>query len=471
MGLKDSRGMPVSTDHRLSLQRYELAVELFHGYYGDPLAVVDKALAEDPEFVMGHCVRAALLVTTTEKSAQPALCESVQAGEKLAHQANERERAHLAAARDWLEGRFERSVQRYGQILLDYPRDTLALQVAHLGDFYLGQSAMLRDRVAQVLPRWGEGIPGFGYVLGMYAFGLEETGSYAQAERTARRALDLNPRDPWAVHAGAHVMEMQGRVEEGIEWLGSRAKDWAPDNAFAFHNWWHLALFHLDRGEIARVLELYDCAIHRRDSNVVLELIDASALLWRLHLRGADPGTRWQRLADVWETRIDEGYYAFNDAHAMMAFAGAGRRASARALLRVLEHRVTGGGTNARMTWEVGLPLCRALEAFGNEDYATVVELLQPLRVTAHRFGGSHAQRDLIHLTLVEAAIRGRRLSLARALLAERTALKPDSVYNWQTMTRTLDLLGQIEEAERARLRSEQLQRRPRPEGQLAPAA
>ena len=43
---------------------------------------------------------------------------------------------------------------------------------------------MLRDRVAQVLPHWNADVPGYGYVLGMYAFGLEETNLYDRAEET-----------------------------------------------------------------------------------------------------------------------------------------------------------------------------------------------------------------------------------------------------------------------------------------------
>lgn len=454
MALRDCRDVPVSTRNRTSLDRYEAAVHLLHGYYGDPLAAIDRALEEDPEFVMGHCLRAALMLTSTDKGAEPMLEKSVRAAQGLVHRANERERAHIAAAGAWLEGNFERSVRLYGDILLDYPRDTLALQVAHVGDFFLGQSTMLRDRVAQVLPFWNEDVPGYGFVLGMHAFGLEETALYDRAEATGRKALALNPRDPWAVHAVSHVMEMQSRFDEGIAWLLSRSADWAPDNALAYHNWWHLALFHMERGEDERAVELYDTAVRRPDSSVVLEKIDASALLWRLHLRGVPLGGRWQALADAWEPRIEEAYYAFNDAHAMMAFVGAGRTQSAARLVEVLEKRTAAGGTNGRMTWEVGLPLCRALQAFGEGDHETAVELLTPLRTIASRFGGSHAQRDVIHLTLVESALRGGRYSLARALLAERTALKPESPFNWAMTVRALRLLGDQQGAEQARIRS-----------------
>ena len=459
MALRDCRDVPVSTGNRTSLDRYEGATQLLHGYYGDPLAAIDRALEEDPEFIMGHCLRAGLMVMSTDKGAEPLLQNSVRAAQGLIHRANDRERAHIAAAEAWLNGNFERSMRLYGDILLDYPRDLLALQIAHVGDFFLGQSSMLRDRVAQVLPFWNDSTPGHGFVLGMHAFGLEETALYAQAEASGRRALELNARDPWAVHAVAHVMEMQGRLDEGMDWLLSRSKDWAPDNGLAYHNWWHLALFHLDRGDNERVMDLYDTAVRRPDSNVVLEMVDASALLWRLHLRGVELDGRWSALADSWEPRVEEAYYAFNDAHAMMAFVGAGRREAAASLLKVLEKRTAAGGTNGRMTWEVGLPLCRALQAFDEGDYAAAVELLLPLRLVASRFGGSHAQRDVINLTLVEAALRGRRLTLARALLAERTALKPESPFNWATTVRALALLGDERGADEATRQSAALYR------------
>ncbi|NMG76593.1 tetratricopeptide repeat protein [Aromatoleum diolicum] len=430
MTLLDRRGVSVSATSHAALERLETATDLFNGYFGDPIAAIDKALAEDPQFVMGYCFRAGVLATCTDKTLEAELRGSVEAGEALWRRANERERGHIAAARAWLDGDIPAAVERWSAVLLEVPRDSLALQFAHLGDFYLGQSSMLRDRVARVLPDWDEGVAGYGYVLGMHAFGLEETALYDQAEHTARRAVELNRRDPWAIHAGAHVMEMQGRQADGIRWLTERQDDWAIDNAFAFHNWWHLALYHLDLGDTGRVLELYDRAIRPRPSNVVLEMIDASALLWRLYLRGVDTGTRWHELAQAWAPTVEHGYYAFNDFHAMMAFVASGDERAAQTLLATLERRAAAGGTNGMMSREVGLPLCRALEAFGRGDHGRAVDLLQSVRCVAQRFGGSHAQRDIIHLTLVEAALRAGQGRLARSLVAERSAQKPTSPFN-----------------------------------------
>ncbi len=270
----------------------------------------------------------------------------------------------------------------------------------------------------------------------MRAFGLEEMNEFGRAEDTGRRAVALNPRDPWAIHAVAHVMEMQGRLDDGVAWMTERTDDWAPDNMFAFYNWWHLSLYHLDRGETARVLEIYDTGVRPAGSDVVLEMLDASALLWRLHLDGVDVGERWSELADVWEGTIEDGYYAFNDAHAMMALVGAGREQSANTLLKTMEAQLDGAGTNAMMTRDVGLPLAKAIHAFGQGNYDTTVDLIAPVVEIAHRFGGSNAQRDVVHRTLVEAAIRTGRGNLARALVAERLSQKPDSLYNKTNLAR-----------------------------------
>ena len=451
MNLYDVRGMPVSTNNRDSLDRYEEAEELFLSYFGDPLAAIDKAVADDPGFVMGHCFRAGMMVAGSEKAALVPLEESVKAGESLWDDANDRERGHIAAAGAWLDGDFATSIRIYGEILHDYPRDTLAMQVAHIGDFLLGQSTMLRDRVARVLPEWEETIPGYSYLLGMHAFGLEETNDFATAEATGRRAIELNPRDPWAIHAVAHVMEMQGRLADGISWLDQRTDDWAPENMFAFHNWWHFALFHLDLGDTDRVLDLYDFRIHPESTDVALELLDASSLLWRLHLREVDVGDRWHDLAVAWDAIPEGGFYAFNDLHAMMAFTATGREAEAHELLKNVEASAAGADTNAMMSREVALPLCRAWVAFGAGDYGKSVGLIESVRPHTNRFGGSNAQRDVIGLTQIEAALRGGLVSTARSLAAERTNYKPSNPFNWQLTARVLDLGGDTSGAEQVR--------------------
>ena len=447
----DSRGVSVSTQHRSSIDAYDRAIELMHEYAGNPIAILDEALARDPSFVLGHAAKAAFIAGAGDKLYEPELRASVEAAEQLLSTANERERGLVAAARAWLDGDLERAIDLWGRVAIAYPRDTLALQAAHIGDFMIGQQTMLRDRVAQVLHAWDEDVPGYGWVLGMYAFGLEETGDYARAEEVGRRAVALNARDGWAAHAVAHVLEMQARLDEGIAWLTETSRAWAPDNALAFHNHWHRALYHLDLGDAAAALEIYDRQVRPADSRVVLEMIDASALLWRVHLLGEDVGARWASLAAAWRERTHDRYYAFNDVHALMAFIGAHDDEAAGEAVGALEAAAAGSGTNARMAREVGLPVARALVDFGRGEYAACVDALLPVRHVALRFGGSNAQRDVISLTLLEAALRGGKVALARALASERTRLRPSNPRAWLATARALDAGGEAAHAAQAR--------------------
>jgi len=424
---RDAQGNVMTGATAKAAELYDRAIAELQCYIDDPVATIDAATAEAPEFVMGHVLKAQLNLLGTEAQALPVARASLDKAAGLA--ATERERIHLAAIREVVNGEFFAGRERLEDVLIAHPRDALALQAAHIWDFLLGDARNLRDRIARVLHAWDDSVPGYHAVLGMYAFGLEESGDYARAEALGRRAVGMNPRDSWAQHAVAHVMEMQGRAEGGIRWMRGNVDGWSKDSFFAIHNWWHLALFHLDRGEIAEVLRLYDEPIRGKRSTMMLDLVDASALLWRLHLRGVDVGQRWSELADAWTPTAEDGHYVFNGCHAMMAFVAAGRFDLAETAVRSMIARIGKGGTNDMMTREVGLPVARALILFGQGDFRRAAALLRPLRATANRFGGSNAQRDLLDLTLAEAALRSGDHRLARALASERLESKPASPF------------------------------------------
>ena len=430
MPLKDPQGYSLTGANEKAADLFAEAVSQLQCYIGDPVATIDAALAESPDFVMGHCFRAYLHVLATENAAMPEAEANFKAVTSLP--ANDREAGHIAALQKFIEGDLRGGSERLESVLLDYPRDVVALQVAHLWDFYVGDARSLRDRIARQLPQWSASVPSYHALLGMYAFGLEEMGDYRRAEDYGRQAIELNGRDAWAQHAVAHVYEMQGRQQEGIDWMESREAHWATDNFMSVHNWWHLAMYYLDLGKIEQVMKIYDERIRGERSEVALDMVDASAMLWRLHLRDVDAGERWKEIASVWEPVGEDAFYAFNDFHAMMAFVGSGDVEAARRLLSALEARIGKGGSNDAMTAQVGLPLCQALHAFSHGDYSRTIELIRPVRTIANRFGGSHAQRDVIDLTLIEAAFRDGQMGLARALSNERMALKPTSPLNAQ---------------------------------------
>lgn len=425
MILKDHRGAPVSGADTKSLELLETAISQFNCYVGDPVATCDAALAHSPNFVMALTMKAYLLLSGMERGPVPAAAELL--GKMRALKLNDRERRHAAAIASLADGAFHRASERLEDILVEDPHDILALQMGHLLDFYRGDSRNLRDRVARVLPEWKPTMPGYHAIIAMQSFGLEETGDYARAEEAGRRAIAINPRDGWAYHAVAHVMEMTGRYEDGARFLREGEPGWAPESFFAVHNWWHLGLFLLENDQAADVLKLYDGPIRGGESNVILDMVDASAMLWRLRLRGVDLGERWEAIADRWQPLGEDRLYAFNDCHAVMALLGAGRRDEAERVVQVMSQTAHKQSDNAAMTRDVGLPLSRALLAFDQGSYPAVVEILRPLRNIAGRFGGSHAQRDLIDLTLIEAAQRAGQRGLVRALANERLALKPNS--------------------------------------------
>jgi hypothetical protein len=408
-----------------SLAHYETAIRELQCYINDPVASVDKALAASPEFVIAHALRAYLHLLGTEPGGLAVARECLAAAAGLT--ATARERQHVQAVGHLVEGRWHAAGRALEDVAIEHPRDALALQVGHQIDFFTGNSRMLRDRIARALPAWSMGTPGYHSLLGMHAFGLEETGDYRRAEKEGRKGIELEPRDGWAQHAVAHVMEMEGRQREGIVWMGSSPEIWSTDSFFAVHNWWHLALYHLDLDDIDAVLALFDGPIYGKRSSVVLDMVDASALLWRLALRNVDVGNRWSGVAANWEPIAAAGNYAFNDAHAMMAFVGAGNGKAANAVLEAQAIAIGGDGDNAAFTREVGRPVALAIKAFGEENYAETVRLLRPIRNIANRFGGSHAQRDILDLTLIEAAFRSGEKALATALAAERVEVKPTS--------------------------------------------
>lgn len=426
----DARSTPVSACIPESLDDYERALQQFQSYFGDPTVTLEKTLERDPEFVVGHIFNASVMLMMSERQYLPMVRDSIEKAEALAHKSNDREKGLLVAARHWMEGRWDQASVTWDQVLAGYPRDALAIQLAHLTDFLTGDAVNLRDRIGRVIGSWSENTPGYSYILGMQAFGLEECNQFDRAEEAALKALSIEARDGWSVHAMAHVLEMQNRYEDGQQFMRSRVEDWAPDNGFAFHNWWHLALFYMEQDDFVSALQLYDEQILPGESDVSLQLLDASALLWRLYLQDVDVGDRWDTIADLWarKTPAENGYYAFNDMHAIIALLGAGRFSEARAILDDLR---TAAETNPVLTGmmarDVGVPVAQGMIAFAEQRYDDAIDALYPVRSIANRFGGSNAQRDILSQTLIEAAIRGGKEGLARNLVNEREVHKPFS--------------------------------------------
>ena len=422
--MNTSRDLPLGTTSTQARDCHERALWHLVSFYGDPMAAFDATIAADPGWGLARIVKAVFILTLTEPAMVADARQLLSEAEPLMAGASAHERGHHAAAQLAAAGRWRDACALWDALLLDHPRDLLALTAAHLFDFYRGDARNLRARVARVLPDWPVDDPLQPYVLGMHAFGLEECNLYPQAEAAGREALARDARGPWAIHAVAHVMEMQGRHAEGARWLQEREVDWAT-NGLSVHLWWHLALFRLETLDTAAALALFDTTMAGAASVVNLQWLDAAALLWRLQLLGVDVGTRWQALARDWADPVGHaGHYAFNDMHALLALIGSGDIARAQALIA---NSIARAATdNAAMNREVGVPLMQGLMAHARGDAAVACELLYPLRSVAHHFGGSHAQRDLIDQTLLAAAAQSGHAA-GRAVLNERCLAKPQT--------------------------------------------
>ena len=305
-----------------------------------------------------------------------------------------------------------------------WPGDALALKLAHAIRFMLGQCFAMRESLEAALDAYTEDHPFAGYVTGCHAFALEETGDYSAAERQGRRALELAGDDAWALHAVTHVYEMTGQSSFGARFVRANEPAWRHCNNFGYHVWWHLALFHLDLGDHDAVLALYDDQIRRDKTDDYRDISNATSLLARLELEGVEVGDRWQELADIAETRVDDGSVVFADLHYMLALTGAGRNGAAQRLSRRLECAgAQPGGEMARVAALTGHPVAEGLRAFGNAEYLEAYQNLATARPHLQAIGGSHAQRDVFERMTIDAAILAGAYMQARELIAQRNKL------------------------------------------------
>ena len=430
----DLQGNPLLCASATAAQSFDAALRSYATYHGDPIKLIDQGLQDSPDCAMLWLARAWLHALATEPGATQI------ARTHLAHVATlpqgPRETAHAEALAHLLNGNWTEAGIRLEQHTALMPHDLLAVQSGHLIDFFSAASRSLRDRMARVLPLWTD-VPGASWVMGMAAFGLEETGDYARAEAYGREAVRLDPKDSWAHHAVAHVMEMMGRPQDGLQWMAERKPYWASeDDGLQTHNWWHLALCHLESDDLEGALALYDGPIRGKGKAYTLALADASALLWRLDLSGADIGNRWEELSTKWQAQSDPGSYAFNDLHEAMAHLGAGRADLAEKLLNAPRNTTEAGLWMERF----GRPLIEGFIAFKRRDFGLAADRLMAARHIQGGFGGSHAQRDVIDWTLQEVALQGKMSGLSEALALERLALRPHSPVNQGFLRRAVQL-------------------------------
>ncbi|GAA4629834.1 tetratricopeptide repeat protein [Actinoallomurus vinaceus] len=460
---REDNGLELTAPSAESVGRLDRALDGLLHFRDDMLDPIRPLLDGEAFFPLAEAFDAYMTGLSTEARPVAAKRRAFAGFRRRAarHRLTERERRHLDAAWRLLTGDLTGTARDLAGISQRFPQDVLALAVGHQVDFLLGDAVTLRDRIGAVLPTWPRDDPRYPSLLGMYAFGLEESGHWDYAEELGTEAADLDAEAVWAIHAVAHVHEVRARFDRGAGWLTARRRAWDTANRLRGHLSWHKGLYLLEAGDIEAVLLLYDRTLRPGvERNAALELVNGSSLLWRLHLEGADVGERFLPQARAWSPLVREAWCAFNDMHAVMCHVGSGDLGAAAALIADREAYVRdtpAGLDNVAVTAELGLPVARAFLAFGRGAHDEVLELLYPLRRDLRRCGGSHAQRDVIHQTLIESAVRAGHLDAARVLIGERLAIRPDSPFTWRRHARAALADGDPERAARARRRAEDL--------------
>ncbi len=414
-----------------AVQAFDATVEAYCSFSRDIGSRLKATFEADPGMPMAHVLKGCLFQHMAVPWALAKIPEVISKAKGLVDRASAREHMHVLGLEAWSKGDLRAAIRIYQSILLDHPRDFLALKLANFLYFYLGDSKNVRDSVARVLHAWRPSIPFYGYVMSLYAFGLEETGRFAEAERIARQAAEVNSRDAWAVHTLAHVAEAQDRFRDGIEYLQRTEAHWSAANNFRYHLWWHRALMHLGLEEREQALAMYDEKLWDPESDEYLDLANGISTLQRLEILGVDVEDRWQPVADKVEKLCQLRYLAFIDAHYLLALAAADRMQTAQLMLEWLRsYCKTSPETSAEITARVNLTLCEALVAYRASNFERAVDLMIPVRDEIRLIGGSHAQRDLFEQILVDAALKAQRYSLARALASERASARPGNPWN-----------------------------------------
>ena len=428
MALDDPRGLAVTAASADSVAGLEAVIAAYCAFAKDTGDRLKAALAADPLLVMGHILRGYFMLLLVKRELVPRAQQAAGAADAAMRAAGStpREALHRQALAAWIARDQWRAVEILETILAEHPRDIIALKLAQYLLFYLGDSARMRDGVARAIAAWDEHLSGYGFALGCHAFGLEECGDYAAAERAGKRAVELNPADIWGAHAVAHVFEMEERTEEGLAWIGGLAPSWDGANNFAFHVWWHRCLFFLKLRRYDEVLARYDSEVRAESTDEHLDITNAVALLWRLEQAGVDVGQRWAELSQRSAARIDDHMTVFGDAHYAMALAAAGAPAEfARWRDSAGAYAAEARETQAAIMREVGMALADAALAHRRRDYGRALDLLLPVRDKVREIGGSHAQRDLFAQLAIDAAVKAGRREDALSLLHARLAARP----------------------------------------------
>lgn len=420
--LQDTQGLDVTTDSPETITAINRYTDQALAYGKDAVAIF-KGIEADPECAIANAHAAALYLSHERAESRCQALPYLQAARQYKNKATEREKLYVSAVEAWAVGAINQAIAYLEVLTQKFPRDVLAVQMGQYHYFYQGNPKALLSIAEKVLPANRENH----YLYGMIAFGLEQCHRFDEAEGIGQLATEMNRNDPWAHHAVAHVMEMQGRLEEGIAWMESLSDTWENCNSMLYtHNWWHIALYYLEKQEFQKVLSLYDSHVWGRawkDSSK--DPIGAISLLLRLELRGVEVGNRWKELAPHLTARIHEHALPFQDLHYIYALSRAGNTDHVTEMLLSMQAYAKTADPAVQRAWnEVAVPAARGMAAHAQGKWERALGELGPIMCRLHIIGGSHAQHDLFEQLYLDAWLRANQNHEAIKLLEKRFAAR-----------------------------------------------
>jgi hypothetical protein len=418
--LRDYQGLEVTTDSPETIAAINRYTDQALAYGKDAVAIF-KGIEADPECAIANAYAAAFYLSHECAESRRKALQYLEAAKKYKEKTTEREQLFIWAVEAWADGAIAQSIAYTEEIADKYPRDLIAVQLGQYHYFYQGNKEALLAIAEKVLPANRENH----YLHGMIAFGLEQCHRLGEAEAIGRMAVAMDRNDPWAQHAVAHVMEMQGRLEEGIAWMESHSDTWENCNSMLYtHNWWHVALYYLEKEDIHKVLEIYDTHLWGRAwKESPKDQVGVISLLLRLELRGIDVGSRWQELVPYLIPRIHEHSLPFNDLHYVYALARAGQADLVTEMLSSMQAYADAANPFIKQTWsELAVPTARGLAAHAQGEWEKASAYLGSTVYCLQAIGGSHAQRDLFEQVYLDGWLRAGQNRQALHLLEKRVA-------------------------------------------------
>ena len=422
----DSFGNPLTLDDAASLPLVEDFVMGFVSTEARAVNLLALADSDASPMVQAYCATLHLFAESRDAAAnaRPFLAKARAASER----ATARERRYIAAIEAWAEGDIARAIALHAEQAREHPRDLVSVKLGQYHCFNTGDCpGMLRLALA-ALPAASD-VP---YLHGMAAFAYEQCHLMREAEASARRAIGMCRKEPWAHHALAHVMLTEGRLSEGLAFMQGVSDTWRGLNSFMVtHNWWHVALFLIELGRDDEALALYDHEVWGVVKDYSQDQIGAVSLLARFELAGIGVGARWDDVASHLLQRTADHVLPFLDLQYLYGLARAGRP-EADALLCNIEAHAPCAPLSTRAAWQsVCVPAARGLVAHARGDFASAIEGLGSALPRLVEIGGSHAQRDLFEQVYLDALVRtGSQAALAGAqgILQQQLNGQPESL-------------------------------------------